>query len=117
MAIEKNRFITNAPEYNSKRRYNVNNIVLFGGSKYQNITGGNGSPDLLIDWEKQPENSSGYSKILQWDGSSTISVPIGYSGTVFNQSTSQFCEYSVISSNLTISTNASEGDILQLTSN
>jgi len=44
--------------WDSKKRYKVNQSVLFNGLSYQNITGGNSSPDSLVDWilvdEKEP---------------------------------------------------------------
>ncbi len=117
MIAIQNQIINNVPLHNPKGRYFVNKIVSLGGFIYQNITGANGDPTLEIDWAKQPVSTTSFNKILQWDGTSTIPVPNGYSGTVYNQSTTQFCTYSVSGTILTITGNASGGDILQLTSN
>ena len=55
-------------------------------------------------------------KTILWDGN-TITVPTGYAGTVFNQSTSQFCPYTLVGVVLTITANATAQDILIITSN
>ena len=55
-------------------------------------------------------------KTILWDGNS-ITVPTGYAGTVFNQSTSQFCPYTLVGVVLTITANATAQDILIITSN
>ena len=60
--------------------------------------------------------AGGFNKIIQWDGS-PITVITGYAGTVFNQSTSQFCTYTMSGAILTITANATAQDILIITSN
>ena len=57
-----------------------------------------------------------FAKVVQWDGN-TITVTTGYAGTVFNQSTSQFCTYTMSGAILTITANATAQDILIITSN
>ena len=85
MINSQNRFAKNIPTYNAKARYSVNKVVTDGADFYQNITGGNGTPSSLVDWIKLPSltggGSGGFNKILQWDGTSTITVPTGYAGT------------------------------------
>ena len=117
MSVEQKRLLNNVVAYNSKRRYNVNDIVSLGGFIYQNINGGNGLPSSLVDWIKIVISSStSFNSIVQWDGN-TITVPTGYAGTVFNQSTSQFCPYTLVGVVLTITANATAQDILIITSN
>jgi len=36
--------------WDAKKRYKVNQCVLFNGISYQNVTGANSSPDSLTDW-------------------------------------------------------------------
>lgn len=36
--------------WDAKKRYKVNQSVLFNGLSYQNVTGANSSPDALVDW-------------------------------------------------------------------
>ena len=38
--------------WNADRRYKVNSVVQLNGEDYQNITGKNSNPELLIDWQK-----------------------------------------------------------------
>jgi lysophospholipase L1-like esterase len=38
--------------WSADRRYKVNSVASLNGEDYQNITGKNSSPDLLIDWQK-----------------------------------------------------------------
>ena len=40
------------------KRYKVNEVVLFDGAEYQNITGRNSSPDLLVDWVGQLKDNN-----------------------------------------------------------
>jgi uncharacterized protein YhjY with autotransporter beta-barrel domain len=111
-----NRFSNNIPIYNPKGRYCVNKIVTHEGLNYQNITGGNGTPSAEIDWKKQFVEQ--FNKILQWDGTSTITVPTGYSGTLFNMTSGKWGDYTVVGTTLTINpTTASTDDMLQFTSN
>lgn len=58
--------------------------------------------------------NGGFSKTQQWTGSD-ITVPAGFSGTVYNISGSKFVTYSVAGTNLTPETGAESGDILLLT--
>lgn len=61
--------------------------------------------------------ASGFNKTVIWDGG-TITVPTGYSGTLFNQSRSAMAGYSVVGTTLTVDApDADTGDILQFTSN
>ena len=57
-----------------------------------------------------------FNKPILWNGG-TVIVPTGYAGTVFNQSTSQFCPYTLVGVVLTITANATAQDILLLTEN
>jgi hypothetical protein len=58
---------------------------------------------------------SGFSKTLQWDGSSTITVPVGFSGTILNYNNGELVTYTVSGTNLTITGSAENGNILILT--
>lgn len=44
--------------WDAKKRYKVNQVVLFNGISYQNTTGANSSPDALFDWALLDVNSS-----------------------------------------------------------
>jgi len=78
-------------------------IVWNGGDYYGTIA------DLL---------GSNFNKILQWDGSSTVTVPAAYSGTLWNITRNKFSTYSIVGTVLTIDgATAETDDILQFTSN
>lgn len=49
--------------WNAKRRYKVNSVVKFGNAVYQNSTGRNSSPDLLIDWVLIKDDVSGTTQL------------------------------------------------------
>ena len=44
------QLLNNSQEWDAKKRYKVNEVVLFEGFSYQNTTGGNSSPSDLTDW-------------------------------------------------------------------
>jgi hypothetical protein len=118
MIANQNRIVSNIPDWNEKQRYSVNKVVKHLGNYWQNISGINTEPTEDGNWiNVSPTSSVSFNRILQWDGSSAIIVSSGYSGTVYNQSNSLFCTYSVVGTSLTILSNASADDILQLTSN
>lgn len=50
MAIQIIRLTNNNESWNQKKRYRVNDVVNDSGGVYQNFTGGNSNPTLLIDW-------------------------------------------------------------------
>ena len=58
----------------------------------------------------------GFSQTLQWDGTSTITVPTGFSGKVLNENINQFATYTVLGTALTVTGNAYTNDYLTLTS-
>lgn len=59
--------------------------------------------------------SGGFSKTLQWDGTSTITVPSGFTGTVFNENQTNTASYTLAGTDLTITGGAFSGDFLQIT--
>ena len=67
-------------------------------------------------WEIITGVSGNFSKTLQWDGTSTITVPTGFSGKVLNENINQFATYTVLGTALTVTGNAYTNDYLTLTS-
>lgn len=59
--------------------------------------------------------TGGFSKTLQWDGTSTITVPSGFTGTVFNENQTNTASYTLAGTDLTITGGAFSGDFLQIT--
>ena len=118
MSVEQKRLLNNVVAYNSKRRYNVNDIVSSGGFIYQNINGRNGLPASLVDWIKIVTSSStSFNSIVQWDGVSTITVPTGFSGTILNYNNGETVTYTVSGTDLTITGLAESGNKLILLQN
>jgi len=50
MALPQLPKLSNVPTWNVKRRYRVGSLVKVGNNIYQNKTGLNGDPILLVDW-------------------------------------------------------------------
>lgn len=48
--LSKVKLVNSSSAWDAKRRYNINAVVIFDGTEYQNTTGKNSSPDLGIDW-------------------------------------------------------------------
>lgn len=57
-----------ADVWDAKKRYKVNQSVIFNGFSYQNITGGNSSPDLLTDWVAVSDEAIEFTSQLTNDG-------------------------------------------------
>ena len=105
-------------EWSEKRRYKIGQLVSFSGATYQNATGMNSNPTDNTDWIRQTSGLAGFNTIIQWNGTDTVTVPLGYSGTLWNMSRSNFSTYSVVGTDLTITGGTAEaGDIIQFTSN
>jgi len=58
---------------------------------------------------------SGFSKIVVWDGTSTITVPAGFSGSILNYNNGEIVTYTIAGTNLTITGAAEGGNTLILT--
>ena len=50
MALQKNRVVNSNRSWDAGRVYKVNEVVQIAGVVYQNLTGGNSDPTLLVDW-------------------------------------------------------------------
>jgi len=50
MALQKNRVVNSNRAWDAGRVYKVNEVVQISGVVYQNLTGGNSDPALLVDW-------------------------------------------------------------------
>ena len=61
-------------------------------------------------------SQSSFNKILSYDGND-ITVPTGFTGTIFNLSNNLYLEYTVTGTDLTITSGAEISDNLLLTSN
>jgi hypothetical protein len=49
--MPKKIIITNTDQsWNSKKRYKINEVVLYNGINYQNLTGSNSEPGVGLDW-------------------------------------------------------------------
>ena len=114
--VSRDKLLNNVPDYNSKKRYFVNQIVLKDGIQYQNITGGNGDPASLIDWVSLTVSGGGgstwYESYFAYTGG-IKSVPSGFKGTVRNLDNPQAqVTNSVLGTSLTVTAGASSGDSL-----
>jgi len=50
MALQKNRVVNSNRAWDAGRVYKVNEVVQIAGVVYQNLTGSNSDPSLLVDW-------------------------------------------------------------------
>lgn len=50
MAIHRGTLSNRTPTWNSKKRYKVNESVIYNGGTYQNCTGFNSDPGVGVDW-------------------------------------------------------------------
>lgn len=76
------KLVNGNQNWNSKKRYKINETVNYLGFIYQNITGNNSSPELLIDWitsktninSEDIENALGYTP----ENAANKGIPNGY---------------------------------------
>lgn len=78
--MQKGILTINNAIWNAKRRYKVNSVVKFVDAVYQNSTGRNSSPDLLIDWVILKDNVSVNTRIKDFteiyiDGAQEFTLP------------------------------------------
>lgn len=70
----------NAPTWNAKRRYKVNEVVSLDGRIYQNKTGANSSPDGLTDWVMVKDSLTGtfesYQNTFPYVDTNDFTVPV-----------------------------------------
>jgi hypothetical protein len=83
--MPKKIIITNTDQsWNSKKRYKINEVVLYNGINYQNLTGSNSEPGVGLDWLLldifyQKSRKQEYRETVTWSGGTAPSGTTNHS--------------------------------------
>jgi hypothetical protein len=117
MQTQKQTITNSSSAWTINQRYKVNDVVTQGGNVYQNKTGANSEPSLLIDWILISNSSSGitsYSNDFGYVDTNVFTVPsnLVIVSVLFNGFDTT--NYLVSGTDLTISDTLVDGDFINV---